>query len=351
MKSKLIGKYLLVLLACFLYVFLLASYQPELEAFVFKETFHALLGKPVEHILIVPNRLKEMLISFFAGVAICVSGAVFQSVFKNPLASPNTIGSTAGVTLGNMAFVLIYGTSAAYFEEKRYLFCYATSALIVAIVCLLSRLFGKGNFSLSIESILIVGILVSNFTDIFIAYCRYLLMTDDTGLIYKFMQYSNGDIIYLDKLGVTCFYVVIAVSLLGSVVLSRKIDILTFDDVEAYSMGVRVGLTRLLAIVIACLMSTAAIVHCGSIGFISMFIPYLFRLYSGKGFYEVGFRSAIVGGVFVVTSRAIYTQMLHFGIGLPASALTSIFIIPLFFLLLVKSPKGNDDNHSLISLV
>lgn len=68
-------------------------------------------------------RFKLSLISFLSGVIICVGGTMFQTIFKNPIASPNMLGVSTGVSFGNVFFILFFGLQAGSHLAMRYVFC------------------------------------------------------------------------------------------------------------------------------------------------------------------------------------------------------------------------------------
>lgn len=107
-------------------------------------------------------RFKISVITVFSGMALALSGAVFQTVYHNPLASPNMIGATAGVNLGNLFMVYVYSTACLNMIVYRYLVCYLFTVVIMGFIILFSRFTGLKGYAYSVVEMVMVGSVISH---------------------------------------------------------------------------------------------------------------------------------------------------------------------------------------------
>lgn len=104
-------------------------------------------------------RLRITAMSLVAGAGLTAAGAIFQAAYRNPMASPNILGATAGVKLGNVLVVLFYSAQAYEQIGLRYKFCYGLTAVCVGVVLLLGRLVGNKRENYSVLEMVMLALL------------------------------------------------------------------------------------------------------------------------------------------------------------------------------------------------
>lgn len=279
-------------------------------------------------------RLKLTLMAFVAGAALCISGAIFQTAYNNPMASPNIIGATAGVGLGNILVVVIY--SYAAYEEVlvRYRFCYGFTAVCVLTTLLLGRLAGDKRKNYSIMEMLMVGSIVSQMMSVIRMYCMYGVLDEEELLIFENIQ--MGTDLDLSPISMFLFFSVMLVSILPVLYLRYRLNVLGMDRTETTTIGVNVAPYRLIAQICGALMVTCAMIHCGEVGMISMVIPYMARQWVGSNFSRVCLVSGLLGASIMMITRLVSESFYILDNPIPATFLVSMILTPLFLIILAK---------------
>ncbi len=282
-------------------------------------------------------RLKNSIITLVAGMAVCAGGALFQTMFRNPLASPNIIGISTGVNLGTMIFILTYTTSALAMLHRRFIFCYLCAAVIVAITMLGGKLAGRRVGRFSVQDMLVVGALISQFGNILVTYLQYKIEEIDTELLTAYQELSMGLYVLTDLPNLLAFFLCIAAGLIPVLLLRFRMNATVFDDSDARSMGVNASRLRGIGMLCGAVLAIAALVECGNLGIVSMAIPPICRtLFRGADFRRVLYYSMCLGGIFLLVARSLCSLVYIGGMALPINFLLSLIILPLFVAALSK---------------
>lgn len=281
-------------------------------------------------------RFKLSLIAFLSGLIICVGGAMFQTIFKNPIASPNMLGVSTGVSFGNVMFVLAYQLEAEQHLPMRYAYCYTAAAILVLIAFSAGRLSGKKLGQFSVEGTIIAGMMITQLGGVIMQYYQLRLQADETGLLEIYTSLANGDVLYQDKISMIVFLACSALTLLPMFFLRFRFNAVAFNDMEMKAMGVNNGVLRAVGLILGSLMATVALIHSGDVGFLCMVIPFMFRQRAQTEFGEVAFLSGIIGGSVSLAVRIIISMIADWGIAIPASVITTIIMLPLFIYTLIR---------------
>lgn len=281
-------------------------------------------------------RFKLSLIAFLSGVIICVGGAMFQTIFKNPIASPNMLGVSTGVSFGNVLFVLAFQLEAEQHLPMRYAYCYTAAAILVLIAFAAGRVSGKRLGQFSVEGTIIAGMMITQLGGVVMQYYQLRLQADETGLLEIYTSLANGDVLYQDAVSMIVFLACSALTLLPMFFLRFRFNAVAFNDMEMKAMGVNNGVLRGLGLVLGSLMATVALIHCGDVGFLCMVIPFMFRQRAQTEFGEVAYLSGIVGGTVSLAVRIIISMIADWGIAIPASVITTLVMLPMFIVTLIR---------------
>ncbi len=284
-------------------------------------------------------RLKISLMSFVAGAGVSIAGAIFQTAYKNPMASPNIIGATAGVELGNIIVVMTYSAAAASQIVLRYKYCYGLTAVCVIGVLLLGRLASDKRDSYSVMEMVMIGSVVSQVLGIISMYFMYNMEDED---MLVFQQLTLGTYLETDNLNVAILMIVMAVSVIPVVIMRYRLNIIGLDVTETTSIGLDPKPMRTAAQVCGVLMVTAAMIHCGQVGMISMLVPYMVRKFIGSDFRYVCIYSGILGGTVLLVCRMLTSFVLIAEEPLPVTFIVNILLMPAFMVVLAKQQRRDD---------
>lgn len=278
-------------------------------------------------------QLRLVLMTFIAGAAVSVSGAIFQTAYRNPMASPNIIGASAGVGLGNVVVVMLF--SAACYDHilLRYEYCYGFTAICVVLVLILGRIAGSKRENYSIISMIMAGSVVSQIINVFTMYFMYNLEDEDL-ILYELI--SLGTYVDTSALSMVIFLAVMAISVLPVLLMRYRFNAIGMDKAETTSLGISTRGLRLVGQVCGAVMVTCATIHCGQVGMISMVIPYILRRVVGSDFRRLAVYSALIGGGLLMICRLGTSFFLIAGEPLPVSFLIQLVLMPVFMVILAR---------------
>jgi len=218
--------------------------------------------------------LPRLVIGMLAGASLAVAGAMFQALFRNPLASPYTLGVSSGASLGAAVAITSVGGGLWYGLPKISVAAFIGALTCVAIVYLVANL-REGQ---SITTLLLAGITIGLICSALIVMVLFLAWRHD---LREILQYMMGS---LEIVGFEPVYESLAmVALAGGVAvyLHRDLDLLMMGEVVAASRGVPVRRSRGLIYLAASLLTAGVVSHCGPIGFVGLLVPHMMRFLVG----------------------------------------------------------------------
>jgi len=210
-------------------------------------------------------RLPRVLLAALVGSALATSGAVYQAVFRNPLADPYLLGAAAGAGLGaTIAFTNtdrnIYGLLPIFS------FCGAIAAVLASF-------FISGRFFADPSSLVLSGIAIGSFATAVQTY----LQQRHSALLRPVYSWILGELTAASWQVViwSSFYILCSLIIIFS--LAKRLDGLLLSDEEAFSLGIDPQKIRIAAISAATLATATAVAASGLIGFVGIVVPHLVR--------------------------------------------------------------------------
>ncbi|MFI6175418.1 iron ABC transporter permease [Nonomuraea sp. NPDC051191] len=216
--------------------------------------------------VLVASRLPRLLAAVSVGVALGAAGALLQSVARNPLASPDTLAVSNGAYLA-VVLAATFGLSLPAFLSGGLSFLGGLAA--AALVLALSAGGRTGTTRLILAGSATALALQSVTTLLMI-----LFQEENTGLF----AWGSGSLVQSDLGGVTQMALVVVPAIGAAVALGSRLDILGLGDDTATVLGVNVRRLRLTVIVLAVLLSAAAVTVAGPVGFVGLCAPVIVRL-------------------------------------------------------------------------
>jgi len=282
-----------------------------------------------ERAILLGIRIPRVLCAFVVGSMLSLSGMSFQALFRNPLATPFTLGVSSGAALGaaifirfGLAFTLlgISGTSLAAFGG---------ALLAVALVYGLTRI--KGGFTTT--TLLLAGIAISFFFSSLILLIQY---TSGLSQSFRIIQWMMGSLTTADygKLFNLLPFLAVGGALL--LFLHREMNLLMVGEDIAISRGVNVGRVKKLIFLAASLMVGGVVAICGPIGFVGMMAPHICRLLVGADHRFLTPASFLFGGLFLALCDT-FARALFGTVEIPVGVITALLGGPFFIWLLLSN--------------
>lgn len=277
-----------------------------------------------DYIVIFNIRFPRIILAFSVGLGLAISGAAFQSMFSNPLATPDTLGVASGASFG-AALALLFGFSFIGVQAM---------AMILGMVALLITLWiGKNSISQSkIVMIVLSGIVVSSLFKALVSGVKYIADPNDTlpAITYWLMGSMNGANFKTLLLGLPSIFI-------GSLIiflLRWRLNIISLSDDEANSLGGHVQLVRILIMFSATLVTASCVSMCGAVGWVGLLIPHVSRLLVGSDNTRIIPISMSLGASFMIIVDTLARSISASEILL--SILTALIGAPFFISLLKK---------------
>jgi iron complex transport system permease protein len=279
-----------------------------------------------DEIVLTAFRGPRLVVGLAAGAALAVSGALFQTVTRNPLGSPDVIGLTSGASAGAAAFGLLWPG----------ILPLPVGALLGAFLAMALVFFGTGTGFSSPSRILLIGIGVSAMS---LAFVQWVLVRAGREQATVLATYLNGSLAARDWNHATTIWAAIVILIPCALLLSRRLQLVEMGDEQADALGARSSTARALSILVAIGLATAAVSVAGPIAFIALVAPQIARRLSRSAGPNI-LASALMGA-FLLSLADLLTQQLPLDVTLPVGVLTAILGgIYLGFLLFAQWKKG-----------
>ncbi|MCP4896681.1 MAG: iron ABC transporter permease [bacterium] len=274
-------------------------------------------------------RLPRLFGALLAGAALALCGAAFQAIFRNPLATPFTLGLASGSAFGVAAVTRAGLAVSASFFPVSSVAALVGALVAIGIVWLIARL--RPAFSSSV--LLLAGVAMNFFFSSLILVLQYTASLGDSYRIVRWLMGGLAGLSYSDVYRMLPFVVVGGIVILA---LSRELDLLSTGEDIAASRGVNVGRTRQILFIAASVMVGGIVAACGPIGFVGMMAPHMCRLVVGARHRHLLPVTALFGGAFLAICDAVARTVIA-PIELPVGVITAFFGGPFFLWLLLRS--------------
>jgi iron complex transport system permease protein len=282
-------------------------------------------------------RLPRVLGAIIAGLALSVSGSVIQSLLRNPLASPFTLGISSASAFGAAFAIVVLGAGSSYAGSNDvasitnpYLVtgsAFLWSLASVFVILLLSKYRGA-----TPEIIILSGIIISSLFGAGISAMQYF---SDNVQLAAIVFWTFGDIGRAAWNDLFILTILIIPATLFFLWKSWDYKSLQAGDEYAKSLGINPVTTRLIGMIIASLITASVVSFYGIIAFVGLVVPHIVRRMIGGDELFMIPASALFGGLFLLLSDTLARTVIS-PVVLPVGILTSFLGAPLFLFLLIK---------------
>lgn len=267
-------------------------------------------------------RLPRVLLAFIVGGCLSSSGAVVQSILKNQLASPYTLGVSSGASLG-AGIIIVTGVSIPFLNGY--------TLPIVGFLFGLTTVYSVITFSSKIDktmsnnTIILCGMVLSLFVNAILTTLTALFSSDLKSIsLWQMGSFAMKGWSYVGL--ILPFFIV---GMLGVLRYTREMDILTFGEEQAKSVGVDTKKVRKKLFIYSTVLTGGAVSLSGTIGFVDLIAPHVVRKIFGSNHKYVIPMSFIFGGCLMVITDLIARTIVSPS-ELPVGAITAIIGAPFF---------------------
>ena len=285
----------------------------------------------IEQKILFAIRLPRIILSVLAGMALATAGAVYQGLFRNPMADADVLGASSGAALGATIGFAVFSSLRFASLSPISVLAFAGALLATFLVYNLART-GR---QVSLTVLLLAGIAVSTLLSSLTSMLMILQGTEMQRIVFWLMggfsasRWSHVlDIFPFILLG------------FGAVMLfARDLNLMLLGEEKAHQLGVNIPLLRMVLTFSASLLVAAAVSVSGIIGFAGLVVPHMLRLVTGPDHRFLIPLSALAGGIFLLAADTVARTILA-PTELPVGVITALLGAPFFIYLLRKGKRA-----------
>ena len=268
-------------------------------------------------------RIPRILLGLLVGAGLSAAGCTFQSLFANPLATPDTLGVASGASFGAVLGILL-----GFDLLGMQMISFVMGALAVVLTWLGGS--GKGR---GLSSVALSGIMMGSLFNALVSLVKYVADSETQlpAITYWLMGGLNGASYESLLLGAPPI-------ILGMIILfiiRWRMNLLPLSEDEAKSSGVNIYVLRAVTIICATMITASCVSMCGQVGWIGLLIPHMCRMKFGSNHLALIPASISFGAMFLVIVDTVARTLTASEI--PVSILTAVIGAPFFIILMRKS--------------
>jgi len=311
------------------------------------EVVQGVLGNPTEPsswgTIVRQVRLPRALTALLAGSALGVGGLQMQTLFRNPLADPFILGTSAGASLGVALVVLASGAGGAALGGSSGTFgalgVTAAAAMGAGAVTLL--VLAVSRRVANAATVLIIGLMIGYATQAVVTVLVSAGLQRFDG-VRAYIAWGFGSFAGTTWSELQVFVPVVIAALLAAGLMVKSLDALLLGDRYAASMGLRVRRVRVGIISTAALLAGVVTAFCGPIAFIGIAAPHVARGLVRHGGHRVLVPATALVGAAIALAAGLIAQLPGVDASLPLNAVTSLFGAPVVVAILLRMRRSGE---------
>lgn len=344
-KAKKIA--IIFILLALVFLFFVVSVFVGSGTLSFKEVFLAIFNKGSETARLIVRRIRfpRVIAALIAGGGLAVSGLVMQTVLKNPLASPTTLGVSNAAVFGANFAIIVVGAGAFHSTHGSWLsisnpYLVSTFSFLSAIIAAGSILLLARLKNLNASAIVLAGVAVSAIFQAGTTLIQYF--ASDTQ-VASAVYWTFGDLGRASYKTDLIMFIVVAVSTLFF--FSKRWDFSAMSGGLAYAktLGVNTRFMTIMSLLLASLITSVTVSFLGIIGFVGLTAPQFMKRIVGDD-YRYLLPSSFLAGALLLLISDILGRLPIFGTSVPVGVITSLIGGPVFLAILLRRKKNESEN-------
>lgn len=282
--------------------------------------------EPEKNIIIVIENIRapRIIAALVIGAGLSCAGAAYQSLFRNPLVSPDLLAVSSGAAVGASLSIIF---SLSFFMLQ--LGAFIGGVVAVCTVLAIARIARHRD---KILALVLSGIVVSALFGSGVSLIK--IIADPYEQLPLLTFWLLGSLSRIQNYEILPLIPIFFVSICLIIAMRFRIDVMTVGEEEAQTLGIHTGYIRLAVIALATLLTSAAVSISGIIGWVGLVVPHITRMIVGPSFGKMGFLSAVFGGIFLLVVDTLARTLTS--VEIPLGILTALIGAPIFIWLLVK---------------
>ena len=286
-----------------------------------------LVSDPQAYRIVTELRAPRIVFAILVGGALSVIGAAYQALFRNPLASPFSLGVSSGAALGASGALFLGRASPLGIEMS----AIVGAGLSIVLILLINRSRGAAGR----DSLLLVGIVFSFFCSSILTLLQYL---SDYTQLFRVTRWMLGGVPAVTWQTVAVGAVVVLFTVVWLLMRARSLDLMLFGNEFAKTKGVETDKLTHQVFVVTSVAIGWMVAQCGVIGFVGIIVPAAVRLVVGLHHLRV-IPLSFLGGALLVVLCDIAGRIMTAPFEIPAGVFTAVLGGPVFVMLLLRSRR------------
>lgn len=344
-KAKKIA--ILFILLALVFLFFVVSVFVGSGTLSFKEVFLAIFNKGSETARLIVRRIRfpRVIAALIAGGGLAVSGLVMQTVLKNPLASPTTLGVSNAAVFGANFAIIVVGAGAFHSTHGSWLsisnpYLVSTFSFLSAIIAAGSILLLARLKNLNASAIVLAGVAVSAIFQAGTTLIQYF--ASDTQ-VASAVYWTFGDLGRASYKTDLIMFIVVAVSTLFFFLKRWDFSAMSGGLAYAKTLGVNTRFMTIMSLLLASLITSVTVSFLGIIGFVGLTAPQFMKRIVGDD-YRYLLPSSFLAGALLLLISDILGRLPIFGTSVPVGVVTSLIGGPVFLAILLRRKKNESEN-------
>lgn len=344
-KAKKIA--IILILLALVFLFFVVSIFVGSGTLSFKEVFLAIFNKGSETARLIVRRIRfpRVIAALIAGGGLAVSGLVMQTVLKNPLASPTTLGVSNAVVFGANFAIIVVGAGAFHSTHGSWLsisnpYLVSTFSFLSAIIAAGSILLLARLKNLNASAIVLAGVAVSAIFQAGTTLIQYF--ASDTQ-VASAVYWTFGDLGRASYKTDLIMFIVVAVSTLFFFLKRWDFSAMSGGIAYAKTLGVNTRFMTIISLLLASLITSVTVSFLGIIGFVGLTAPQFMKRIVGDD-YRYLLPSSFLAGALLLLISDILGRLPIFGTSVPVGVVTSLIGGPVFLAILLRRKKNESEN-------
>jgi iron complex transport system permease protein len=284
---------------------------------------------PSEMMMVFWNiRVPRVILSILVGAGISTAGAVFQALFRNPLAAPDILGVSAGSCFGAALAIMFLVPAAVVIQTNAFIFG-LIAVTLAYILASLSR-------DTSPSVLVISGIVISAIFQAGLSFIMYLANPYDQ--LAQIIFWTMGSFHTASWIKIQVTLPVLVPGIILMIIFSWRLNLMTQGEEDALSMGIQVIRWRIFYILVSTLMVACSVAAVGTVAWIGLIVPHIARYLTGSEHSRLIPATAFLGGFFLMIMDSVARSLMLSEI--PISIVTSIFGAPFLGYLVISAGKA-----------
>lgn len=344
-KAKKIA--IILILLALVFLFFVVSVFVGSGTLSFKEVFLAIFNKGSETARLIVRRIRfpRAIAALIAGGGLAVSGLVMQTVLKNPLASPTTLGVSNAAVFGANFAIIVVGAGAFHSTHGSWLsisnpYLVSTFSFLSAIIAAGSILLLARLKNLNASAIVLAGVAVSAIFQAGTTLIQYF--ASDTQ-VASAVYWTFGDLGRASYKTDLIMFIVVAVSTLFFFLKRWDFSAMSGGIAYAKTLGVNTRFMTIISLLLASLITSVTVSFLGIIGFVGLTAPQFMKRIVGDD-YRYLLPSSFLAGALLLLISDILGRLPIFGTSVPVGVVTSLIGGPVFLAILLRRKKNESEN-------